>query len=70
METGYKLGALEANVKTLQADMSEVKVDQKEQNRKLDLLVADMNKRKGAKALLVTIASTGFLGWLWEYFHK
>lgn len=74
METGYKLGTMEANIKTLQKDVVEIKQGMKSQDDKLDLLVADLNKRKGAntrtKALLGLFASSGFLGLLWEVFRK
>lgn len=65
---------LETQSTNIQRDVAEIKSDTKEQNGKLDMLVAAENQRKGAKALgrifLTTLGSGGFLGWLYEHFHK
>lgn len=69
-----KVARLEVQVEKLQADVADIKADQKSQNGKLDLLVADLNRRTGAttvsKAVVGLIMSSGFLGWLWEHFHR
>lgn len=58
MDTGsYKVGALESTVKALQEDVTEIKADQKAQNAKLDLLIGEMNTRKGGVAVLVGAAT-------------
>lgn len=64
------VGRLEADVETLKDDVAEIKADQKEQTKMLRQLVAHHERRKGARAVIVTLASSGFLGWLWEHFHK
>lgn len=65
---------LQENVKTLQSDVTSIKATLVGQDDKLDVLVADRNRRKGAramtKALLSLVGSGGFIGWLWEHFHK
>jgi hypothetical protein len=70
MDIGYKVGQLEEAVKSVREDVAEIKAGMLEQNKQLDLLVANLNKQKGAKAILFTLFSTGFLGWIWEHFHK
>lgn len=58
MDTGsYKVGALESTVKSLQEDVTEIKADQKAQNGKLDLLIAEMNTRKGGMTVLISAAT-------------
>lgn len=58
MDTGsYKVGALEATVRALQDDVTDIKTDQKGQNVKLDLLIAEMNTRKGGMAVLLAAAT-------------
>lgn len=70
----HKLGALESTVLSLQADVTEIKEDQKEQSRMLRQLLAHHNRQKGAvkfgKIIVGFVASSGFAGWLWEHFHK
>lgn len=69
-----EVARLQEKVSTLQTDVSDIRADQKAQNTKLDLLVADRYKRKGAQAvtkiLLGVATSGGLLGWAWEHFHK
>lgn len=55
--TAYKIGAMEATVKSLQGDISEIKSDQKSQNAKLDILISELNTRKGGMAVLVSAAA-------------
>lgn len=68
------VGQLEGSVSALQTDMTEVKATLAGQDDKLDQLLAYHNRRKGARALSRTafslVASGGFLGWVWEHFHK
>lgn len=64
------VGRLEADVETLKEDVAELKVEQKEQTKMLRQLTAHHNRRKGVQATVMTLASSGFLGWLWEHFHK
>lgn len=69
-----RVAQLETRLDNLRGDVAEIKTDTKEQNAKLDMLVAAENQRKGAKALgrvvLGMVGSGGFLGWVWEHFHK
>ncbi len=68
------LGKMEATVKSLQSDVSDIKADQKDQNRKLDLLLAEAQRRRGARALtkvlIGLVTSGGFVGWLVEHFGR
>lgn len=64
------VGRLEADVETLKDDVAELKVEQKEQTKMLRQLTAHHNRRKGAQAAIVALASSGFIGWVWEHFHK
>lgn len=70
----HKLGALESTVLSLQADVTEIKSDQKEQSQMLRRLLAHHDRQKGAvkfgKLIVGFIASSGFIGWVWEHFHK
>lgn len=58
--------------------VSKIELGMTSQDAKLDILVADMNRRAGAdatkrgirNAALSLITGTGFIGWLWEHFHK
>lgn len=58
--------------------VSKIELGMANQDGKLDQLVADLNKRAGVEqtkrtvrgAAFTLITSTGFLGWLWEHFHK
>lgn len=58
--------------------MAKVEEGMKGQDAKLDMLVADLNNRKGADetkrtmrtAVFSLVTGTGFIGWLWEHFHK
>lgn len=68
--TERTVGRLEADVETLKDDVAEIKSDQKEQTKMLRQLIAHDNRRKGIRAAVMTFASSGFLGWLWEHFHK
>lgn len=71
METmDVKVARLQEKVNTLQDGVTDIRTDQKTQNAKLDRLLEFHNQRKGAQALLKAIAASGFLGWLWEHFHK
>lgn len=73
-DLNIKVARLEVTVDAMKADVADIKADQKAQNVKLDMLVAAENQRKGAKAvtriLLGIVTSGGFLGWIWEHFHK
>lgn len=77
--------SLEAQVAVLRVQgnntaqaVSKIELGMKDQDAKLDLLVADMNKRAGAEAtkktlrgaVFTVVTGTGFLGWIWEHFHK
>lgn len=68
------VGQLEGSVTALQTDMTAVKKTLAGQDDKLDQLLAYHNRRKGARALAKAtfgfVASGGFIGWLWEHFHK
>jgi hypothetical protein len=64
------LGEMKATVKALTEDVTDIKNDQKDQNKKLDKLLEFHNQSKGARALLKAFAASGFLGWLWEHLHK
>lgn len=72
--TERAVGQLEGAVNALQADMTSVKATLRGQDDKLDKLLAYHNQRKGAraitKAVFSVVASGGFIGWLWEHFHK
>lgn len=75
MDTGsYKVGALESTVKALQQDVTDIKLDQKSQNVKLDKLLELHHQRKGAvrfgKIIIGFVTSSGFAGWIWEHFNK
>lgn len=58
--------------------VSKIELGMKDQDGKLDLLVADLNKRAGVEqtkrtlrgAVFTLVTGTGFIGWLWEHFHK
>lgn len=69
-----KVARLEAQVGALRADVTEIKADTKDQNGKLDQLVAVHNQRKGAqafaKAMMGIGSGSGFLAavaWLVEH---
>lgn len=68
------LGEMKATVAALTADVTDIKTDQKTQNAKLDRLLEYHHQRKGAqrvtKVLLGFVTSGGFIGWLWEHFHR
>lgn len=59
--TDYKLGALSATVDALQKDVSEIKTDQKQQLALLQQLVNKNAEERGARKVLITIASGGGL---------
>lgn len=58
--------------------VSKIELGMKDQDAKLDMLVADLNKRAGADqtrrtfrgAIFTLVTGTGFIGWVWEHFHK
>lgn len=58
--------------------VSKIELGMTSQDAKLDILVADMNRRAGAEqtkrtfrnAAFTLVTGTGFIGWLWEHFHK
>lgn len=77
--------SLEAQVAVLRVQgnntaqaVSKIELGMKDQDGKLDLLVADMNKRAGAEAtkktlrgaIFTLLTSTSIIGWAWEHFHK
>jgi hypothetical protein len=68
------LGKMEATVKALKDDVTDIKTDQKTQNAKLDKLIELHHERKGAirfgKILVAFVTSSGFAGWIWEHLHK
>lgn len=68
------VGQLEGSVKALQTDMTAVKETLAGQDDKLDKLLAYHYQRKGAKSvtkvLFGLVTSGGFLGWIWEHFHR
>lgn len=68
------LGEMRATVKALTDDVADIKADQKAQNAKLDLLLKLHHERRGAlrlgKGVVTLIASSGFIGWIWEHLHK
>ena len=70
----YTVGRLRGDVDGLKSDMADVKRTLAGQDEKLDQLLADAQRRKGArgvtKAALGLVTSGGFLGWIWEHFHK
>lgn len=72
--TERAVGQLEGSVKALQEDMTSIRATLRGQDDKLDKLLAYHNQRKGAqkvsKAIFSLVASGGFMGWLWEHFHK
>lgn len=72
--TDVRLARLEEQFKTTAVRVIELQVSQERQTGMLVQLVAAENQRKGARAvgriILGIITSGGFLGWIWEHFHK
>lgn len=68
------VGKLEGTVAGIQTGMTAMKATLAGQDEKLDRLLAYHNRQKGARAItkaaFSVVASGGFLGWLWEHFHK
>ena len=68
------LGEMRSTVKALTDDVADIKADQKSQNAKLDTLLRLHHERKGAvrfgKGVVAVLTSSGFVGWLWEHFHR
>lgn len=71
--TDYKLGVLSATVDGLKSDVTEIKADQKQQLALLQKLVAKQAEDRGARKVLIGIASGGgvlgaLASWAFERF--
>lgn len=68
------VGQLEAGQSATNARLDKMERTLAGQDDKLDKLLAHHHRQKGARALTKAafsiVASGGFLGWLWEHFHK
>lgn len=68
------VGQLEAGQKSTNDRLDRMETTLAGQDDKLDKLLAYHNQRKGARAItkaaISLVASGGFLGWMWEHFHK
>ena len=77
-ELRVSVARLDERTQTLTRDVGEIKKGMVTQSSQLDLLVADLHTRKGAakqrnllgRAAFTVATGTGFLGWIWEHFHK
>lgn len=73
-----RVARLDERVKALDGKVDGLTSSQQSQSLQLTMLVSDMHKRQGADAtkrafratIFTALTSTGFLGWLWEHFHK
>lgn len=74
METNERVVRLEERVEAMRKVVTDIQLDQKAQNAKLDILIGIENQRRGARVigryLLGLVTSGGFIGWCWEHFHK
>lgn len=68
-----QVARLQEQMKAVHADVADIRVDQKTQNGKLDLLLANHNRRQGAatlvKVLLAVGSSSGLMALLARVFH-
>lgn len=68
------VGQLQGSVRGLRTDLDEVKETLKGQDEKLDKLLAQDNQTRGerrlAKWIVGGLMSSGFIGWVWEAFHR
>ena len=73
-----RVARLDERMKGTDEKVNTLVTSQLGQSAQLALLVADMHKRHGAEAtkksmrstIFTVLTSTGFLGWIWEHFHK
>lgn len=74
IELHLQVVRLEERVGNIQTAVSDIQLDQKNQNGKLDILIAAHNRSKGERAfgsiVFRTLVSGGVIGWIWQYFHK
>lgn len=68
------VGRLEAGQQATTDRLDRMELTLAGQDEKLDKLLAYHNQRKGAHAVskvaLSIVGSGGFMGWIWEHFHK
>lgn len=74
--TEVEVAVLKERVAGVQTTVADIQKDMKDQNKKLDTLIAMHNQRKGAQAafklFMALGGSSGFaagLAALWEHFH-
>lgn len=73
-----KVARLDERTFNLGQSMAKIETETTSQSAKLDILIADLHTRKGAakqrhtlgRAAFTVATGTGFLGWIWEHFHK
>lgn len=68
------VGQLQGDVSGLKDRVVEIQKTLEGQDDKLDQLIAYHNQDKGARAVarwaFSVVGSGGFVGWLWEHFHR
>lgn len=57
--TDVRVARLEEQLKSVQSDVTDIRVDQKSQNHKLDKLLEVHHQRKGAQALVKALSAVG-----------